>query len=159
MTGAAYAPSAYDPAWRPRHLSEAVRKRAPVTSTNGTSLSPEAPQTSARTEFCNNTRLADVGFLSSFLESPFYVQFFASLAQYQLYRDAVAATGCFSAILTAGCAGPSDSPPLLTGIGWERCSGLGEFSSSYALSSNVYMAPVYHRSYRQLSDQAPARSR
>jgi hypothetical protein len=85
--------------------------------TNGTSLSPEAPQTSARTEFCNNTRLADVGFLSSFLESPFYVQFFASLAQYQLYRDAVAATGCFSAILTAGCAGPSDSPPLLTGIG------------------------------------------
>src|SRR5262245_21607404 len=58
------------------------------------------------------------------------------LARHQLYRDPVAATGSFPAILAADCVGPPDSPPLLTGIGREGRSGL-HCSSSYARSANV----------------------
>ena len=115
-----------------------------VCRTNGTSLSPEALPRSACSEVCNHTRCADIAFFSGSPESPFFQPVFASLAQDQLYRDAVAATGsfrCHSGSWLCRIIGFSTSADRH----WLRKMFRNwSISSSYALSSNASTTPVHN---------------
>ena len=118
--------------------------RAEADCTNGTSLSPEALPRSACSEVCNHTRCADIAFFSGSPESPFFQPVFASLAQDQLYRDAVAATGsfrCHSGSWLCRIIGFSTSADRH----WLRKMFRNwSISSSYALSSNASTTPVHN---------------